>query len=52
MLGVDPGDGGGRHTEIQMIEHRIGIAGLGMGAADLLLDLSETGLDIPLKKPL
>ena len=52
MLGVDPGNGRCRHAEMQMIEHRIGIAGLRMGTADLLLDLAETGLDIPLKKPL
>jgi hypothetical protein len=36
---------------MQMIEHRIGIAGLGMGAAVLLFDLAETGLDIPSLTP-
>ena len=45
MSGIDPGDGGGDHTELQMIDHRIGVAGLGIGAADLLLDLAEAGLD-------
>jgi hypothetical protein len=30
-----------------MIEHRIRVAGLGVGAADLPLDLAETGLDLP-----
>jgi len=47
MLGVDPSGGGGDHAEMQMIEHRVGIAGLGVGAADLLFDFAETGLDFP-----
>jgi len=40
-----------RHAEIQMIGHRIGRAGLRLGAADLLLDLAETGFDIPSQTP-
>jgi hypothetical protein len=51
ILGVDPSNGRCRHAEMQMIEHRIGIAGLGMGAAVLLFDLAETGLDIPSLTP-
>ena len=47
VLGINPGNGGGGHAEVKMIGHRIGVAGLGMSAADLLLDLSETGLDFP-----
>jgi hypothetical protein len=50
--GVDPGDGGSGHAEMQMIRYRDGIAGLGMGAADLLFDLPETGLDTPSLTPL
>ena len=52
MRGVDPGDGRCRHAEMQMIGHRVGIAGLRVGAADFLLDLATAGLDIPLEKPL
>jgi hypothetical protein len=52
MGGVDPGDGGCRHAEMQMIDHRVGVAGLGVGAANLLLDLAETGLDTPSLTPL
>ena len=44
MGGVAPGDGRCRHTEMQMIDHRVGVAGLGVGAADFLFDLAETGL--------
>ena len=47
MRRVDPSNGGGYHAEVQVIGHRVGVAGLGVGAADLLLDLSETGLDFP-----
>jgi hypothetical protein len=35
-----------------MIGHRIGVAGLRLGAADLLLDLAKTGFDTPSKTPL
>jgi hypothetical protein len=44
MRSVDPGDGRCRHAELQMIDHRVGIAGLGVGAADLLFDFAESGL--------
>jgi len=47
MLGVDPNDGGCCHAEVQMIGDCVGVAGLGVSAADLLFDLSETGLDFP-----
>ena len=33
MFGVDSGDGRCRHAEVQMIANRVGIAGLGVGAA-------------------
>ena len=49
---VDPGNGCCRHAEMQMIDHCVGIAGLGVGAADLLFDLAESGLDTPSLKPL
>jgi hypothetical protein len=48
---VEPGDGGGRHAEIEVVGHRIGGAGLRLGTADLLFDFSESGFDIPLRKP-
>jgi hypothetical protein len=51
MRSIDPGDGGCRHAEMQMIDHRVGIAGLGVGAADLLFDFAESGLDTPSLKP-
>jgi hypothetical protein len=35
-----------------MIGHGIRIAGLGLGAADLLLDLAKTGFDTPSLTPL
>jgi hypothetical protein len=34
-----------------MIGHRIGVAGLRLGAADLLLDFSKTGFGIPSQTP-
>ena len=52
VFGVDPGEGRRQHAEAQMIEHRVGIAGLGMGAADLLFYFPECGLDIPSLTPL
>ena len=47
MRAVDPGDGGRRHAEIQMIGHGIGIAGWRLGTADLLLDFSKSGFNFP-----
>jgi len=47
MLSIDPSDRGSRHAEMQMDGHGIGIARLCGGAADLLLDLSEAGFDVP-----
>ena len=44
MRRVDPGEGRGDHAEMQMVGDRVGIAGLGVSAADLLLDLPESGL--------
>jgi hypothetical protein len=35
-----------------MIGHCIGVAGLGLGAADLLLDLAKAGLNTPSLVPL
>jgi hypothetical protein len=34
-----------------MVGDRIGIAGLRLGTADLLLDFSESGFDTPSRKP-
>ena len=45
MRTVDPGHGRRRHAEIQMIGHRIGVAGLRLGTADFLLDLAESGFN-------
>jgi hypothetical protein len=36
---------------MQMIGDRIGVAGLRLGAADLLLDFAKTGFDTPSRKP-
>ena len=47
MRAVDPGDSGRRHAEIQVIGHGIGIAGLRLGTADLLLDLAKSGFNFP-----
>jgi hypothetical protein len=44
---VDPSDGGGHHAEVQMVGDRIGVAGLRLGTADLLLDFSKSGFDFP-----
>jgi hypothetical protein len=44
---IQPGDGGGRHTEIEMVGDRIEGAGLRLGTADLLFDFSESGFDFP-----
>jgi hypothetical protein len=49
---IDPGDGSGRHAEVQVIDGRIRVAGLGVGASDLLLDLAKAGLNTPSLKPL
>jgi len=48
---IEPCDGGGRQTEVEMVGDRIGVAGLRLGTADLLLDLSESGFDTPSRKP-
>jgi hypothetical protein len=37
---------------MQMVADRVGMAGLRGGAADLLFELAESGLDTPLQKPL
>ena len=47
MRAVDPGDGGRRHAEIQMIGHGIGVARLRLGTAALLLDLAKSGFNFP-----
>jgi hypothetical protein len=36
---------------VQVIVHRVGIARLRIGAADLLLDLAESGFDLPAMMP-
>ncbi len=46
-IGIDPGNGRRHHTEVQMIDHRMCIARLAFGAADLLPDLLEPGFDLP-----
>jgi hypothetical protein len=43
---VDSGDGGGHHAELEMVGDLIGGARLRMGTADILLDLSESGVDV------
>jgi hypothetical protein len=48
---VEPGDGGGRHAEIEVVGNRIGGAGLRLGTADLLFEFSESGFDTPSRKP-
>jgi hypothetical protein len=46
-IGVDPGDGSGHHTEVQVIDHRMGVTCLAPSAADLLFDFLEAGFDLP-----
>ena len=38
-IGIDPGNCRHYHTEVQMIDHRVSVACLALGAADLLFDL-------------
>jgi hypothetical protein len=51
VCAIDPGEGSGGQTEIETIGYGIRVAGLGLGAADLLLDLAEPGFDTPLQTP-
>ena len=44
---IDPRHGSRHPTKIQVIGHRMGVARLAFGAADLLLDLFESGFDFP-----
>ena len=46
-VGVDPGNRGGHHTEVQVIDHRMGVACLAVGTVDLLFDFLEAGFDLP-----
>ena len=52
MRRIDPSDGRRSHAEVQVVVDRIRVAGLGIGAADLLFDLPEAGFDTPSQKPL
>jgi hypothetical protein len=45
--GVNPGERGGHHTKVQVICHRHRISVLGLGTADIPLQLFETCLDLP-----
>jgi hypothetical protein len=47
VCAIDPSDGCGGHAEMQVIDDCVGIASLCLGAADLLLDLPKSGLDLP-----
>ena len=44
---INPGQGGSHHAQVQVIEHRLGVAGLAGAAADVLLELFERGFDFP-----
>jgi hypothetical protein len=50
--GIDPGQRRCGKATVEMIGESERIAGLALGAADLLFDLLETGLDIPSLIPL
>ena len=46
-VGIYPGDGGGHHTEMQVVDHGLGVAALTFLAADVLLELFKSGFDFP-----
>ena len=44
---VDPGNGGRHDEKVHMVHDRIGIAGLGFAAPDVLFNFFETGFNFP-----
>ena len=46
-VGINPGNGCGHHTKIEMIHHRMGFPVLTLSTADFLFDFFETGFNFP-----
>lgn len=44
---IDPGNGSGGYAKNQLFGDRSGVAGLRLGAADILHDLAESGFHFP-----
>jgi hypothetical protein len=44
---IDPRDGSCHHSEVDVIDHGMGITGLAFATADILFDFLETGFDLP-----
>ena len=51
-VGINPGDRGGHHTKLQVVDHGLGIPTLAFLATDVLLELFKTGFDTPSQKHL
>ena len=44
---IDPGNSGGHHGKVDVIDHGMGITGLAFATANVLFDLFETRFDFP-----
>jgi len=47
LCGIDPGNRGGHHGAVDVIDHNLCITGLAFAAANILFDFLETRLDFP-----
>ena len=46
-VGEDPDEQDGKHAELEVVADGVGVAGLGVRAADLLFEFFEAGFNFP-----